>query len=109
MTDRPLSRRDLLRMGLTAGAASLAGACGWQGEPLLPALRGASRLNDWVGEKVFLSHRHLAKEYPVSARTPERNFPAYAISRPLPQLQDPASWALEVGGKVRKPMRLTME
>jgi DMSO/TMAO reductase YedYZ molybdopterin-dependent catalytic subunit len=109
MTDRPLSRRDLLRLGLTAGAASLAGACGWQGGRLMPALEGASRLNDWVGEKVFLSHRHLAPDYPISARTPERNFPAYAISQPLPQLQDPAAWALEVGGKVRKPMRLTME
>ena len=108
-SDRPLSRRDLLRLGLTAGAASLATACGWQGGPLIPALRGASRLNDWVGEKVFLSHRHLAHQYPVSARTPEPNFPAYSIVRPLPRVADPAAWALEVGGKVRKPARLTLE
>lgn len=109
MTDRPLSRRDLLRLGLTAGAASLATACGWQGGPLMPALQGAARLNDWVGEKVFLSHRHLAPQYPVSARTPERNFPAYSITRPLPQLPAGAAWALEVGGLVRKPLRLTLE
>src|SRR5947209_4111211 len=113
MTDdrfpHPLNRRDLLRLGLTAGAASLATACGWQGGPLLPALQGASRLNDWVGEKVLLSSRHLAPQYPHSARTPENQFPAYAISRPLlPQLADPAGWTLAVGGLVRRPARLTL-
>ncbi|HEX4964938.1 MAG TPA: molybdopterin-dependent oxidoreductase [Thermoanaerobaculia bacterium] len=108
--DRSFDRRDLLRLGLTAGVASLATACGWQGGPLLPALQGASRLNDWVGEKVFLSNHHLATQYPVTARTPESAFPVYAISRPaLPQLTDPAGWALEVGGLVRRPVRLTLE
>ena len=102
-------RRDLLRLGLTAGAASLATACGWQGGPLLPALQGASRLNDWVGEKVFLSGRHLAPQYPHSARTPAGLFPAYSISHPLPQLTDPAGWALEVSGLARRPARLTLE
>src|SRR4051794_37085145 len=107
--DRPLSRRDLLRLGLTAGAASLATACGWQGGPLIPTLRGAAHLNDWVGEKVLFSRHRLAPQYPVSARTPEKDFPAYSISRPLPQVADPAAWALEVGGEVRKPARLTLE
>ena len=109
MTDRPLSRRDLLRLGLTAGAASLAGACGWQGGPLMPLLRGASRLNDAVGEKVLLGSHRLAPQYPVSARTPERFFPAYSITHPVPQPPAPESWALEIGGLVRKPMRLTLE
>src|SRR4051812_26821296 len=94
----PFSRRDLLRLGLTAGAASLATACGWQGGPLLPILRGTAHLNDWVGEKVLFSRHRLAPQYPVSARTPEKDFPAYSISRPLP-VTDPAAWALEVGGK----------
>src|ERR1700712_5945575 len=88
--DRPLSRRDLPRLGMTAGAVSLASACGWDGAALAPALRGAARVNDWVGEKVFLSKRHLAHQYPVSARTPEANFPAYSIARPLPRVADPA-------------------
>src|SRR5436305_12585985 len=104
-----LSRRDLLRLGLTAGAASLATACGWQGGPLVPALQGASRLNDWVGEKLFLSGRHLAPQYPHSARTPEGLFPAYSISRPLlPRIADPAACALEVRGLVRRPAPLTL-
>jgi DMSO/TMAO reductase YedYZ molybdopterin-dependent catalytic subunit len=75
----------------------------------VPALRGASHLNDWVGEHVFLSKRHLARQYPVSARTPEPSFPAYSIAHPLPRLADLAAWALEVGGKVRKPTRFTLE
>jgi DMSO/TMAO reductase YedYZ molybdopterin-dependent catalytic subunit len=108
MTDRFFSRRDLLRLGLTAGAASLATACGWQGGPLIPALKGASHVNDWVGEKILFSRHRLAPQYPVSARTPEKDFPAYSISRPLP-VTDPAAWALEVGGEVRKPLRLTLE
>lgn len=107
MTDpRPLSRRDLLRLGLSAGAASLAAACGWQGGPLVPALHGVSRFNDRVGELLF-SGSGLAPEYPVSERTPERHFPAYARSRPLPRV-DPAAWSLEVGGLVRRPQRLTL-
>ena len=107
--DRAFSRRDLLRLGLTAGAASLATACGWQGGPLLPILQGASRLNDWVGEKVLFSRHHLAPQYPVAQRTKEGLFPAYARTHPLPQLVDSAGWALEVGGLVRKPMRFTLE
>jgi DMSO/TMAO reductase YedYZ molybdopterin-dependent catalytic subunit len=107
--DRPFSRRDLLRLGLTAGAASLATACGWQGGPLMPALKGASRINDWVGERILLSRHRLSPQYPVSQRTPERLFPAYSHLHPPPQLQDPAGWALEVGGLVRKPTRFTLE
>lgn len=107
MTDRPFSRRDLLRLGLTAGAASLAGACGWQGGPLIPLLRGVSRVNDWVGEKI--TSDRLAPQYPISARTPERHFPAYSRTRPVPRLADSTAWALEVGGRVRSSVRLTLE
>lgn len=109
MTDPALSRRDLFRLGLVAGSASLAAACGWQGGPLQPRLRAFSRVNDWVGEKIFLSADRLAPEYPVSQRTEPRHFPAYARTRPFPQLQDPSAWALEVGGLVRNPLKLTLE
>jgi len=109
MTDRSLSRRDLFRLSAVAGPAMVATACGWQGGPLVPKLRGFSRVNDWVGEKLLLSSSRLAPEYPISKRTPARHFPAYSITHPLPQLADPSAWSLEVGGLVRKPMRLTLE
>ncbi len=104
-----LSRRDLFRLGLVAGSATLASACGWRGGPLEPRLRAFSRVNDWVGEKIFLSNSRAAPEYPVSARTPPRHFPAYTQTRGFPRLEDPTAWALEVGGLVRGPLRLTLE
>jgi DMSO/TMAO reductase YedYZ molybdopterin-dependent catalytic subunit len=104
-----LSRRDFMRLGLVAPAA-LAAACGWDGGPLIePRLRTISRLNDWVGEKILLSPTRLAAQYPTSARTPEARFPGYSITRnhtgayPVP----PDDWALDVGGLVRTPQRLT--
>jgi DMSO/TMAO reductase YedYZ molybdopterin-dependent catalytic subunit len=105
----PLSRRDLLRLGLVATSAGHATACGWQGGVLLPQLRRAAPVNDFVGEKLFVSHDRLAETYRREERSPERNFPAYAISRPLPRVEEPAAWGLEVGGLVRTPMRLTLE
>jgi DMSO/TMAO reductase YedYZ molybdopterin-dependent catalytic subunit len=112
MTDHPrpgLSRRDFVRLGIVAPTA-VAAACGWDGGSLLePKLRAFSRINDWVGEKILFSRGRLAREYPVSARTPAMAFPAYSITHnetgAFPQI--PAGWALEVGGLVRSPVRLT--
>lgn len=113
MTDRKpgLSRRDFVRLGLVV-PASLAAACGWDGGSLIePRLRAISRLNDWVGEKILLSPSRLAREYPVAARTPPGRFPAYSITRnrtgEFPALPEGSEWALEVGGLVRTPTRLT--
>jgi DMSO/TMAO reductase YedYZ molybdopterin-dependent catalytic subunit len=113
MTERTdgLSRRDLLRLGLVAGPASLAAACGWDGGSVLePKLRAFSRINDWVGEHVLLSRTRVAKEYPVTARTPAEHFPAYSITfnqtGSFPSVMQPADWFLDVGGLVRKPQRL---
>ena len=108
MTDRRLDRRDFLRLGLVAGPASLVAACGWDGGDLIrPKLQTLSRLNDWVGEKVFLSDGRLAREYPLSARSNEQ-FPSYFISKETPLLRDSAAWTLEVGGKVRNSTRFSM-
>ncbi|HWB40233.1 MAG TPA: molybdopterin-dependent oxidoreductase [Gemmatimonadales bacterium] len=106
------SRRDFLRLGLAAGPAALAAACGWDGGPVLePRLRAIGRLNDWVGEKIFLSRGRLAREYPVAARTPERLFPAYSITRNRRRTYPVASagWELEVNGLVGAPQRFTLE
>ncbi|MGH7497346.1 MAG: molybdopterin-dependent oxidoreductase [Gemmatimonadales bacterium] len=107
-----LSRRDLLRLGLVAGPAALVAACGWDGGTTFePRLRAFSRINDWVGEKILLSPNRLARVYPVTARTPARDFPSYSIARndtgSFPTV--PEHWTLEVGGLARKPLRLTIE
>ena len=110
MTDPGPSRRELLRLGLLAGSASVLGACGLSRNPRARAvLAGVSRFNDWVGENVLQSGHRLAPTYPHSKRTPERLFPAYSIAHPLPELPDPAAWGLEVGGLVEKPTRFTLE
>ena len=102
-----LARRDFLRLGLVAGPASLAAACGWDGGSLLrPRLIALSRVNDWVGEHVLHSNRRLAREYAVSERS--RLMPAYFVAPRMPELAQPAEWSLEVGGLVRKPTRFTL-
>src|SRR5579863_1974066 len=109
MTERTWTRRDLLRLGSLAAPAALAASCGWDGGPdLAPKLRAFSRVNDWVSEKIFLSARHHAPVYPLSARTPANRFPVYALSNPLPTVADPAAWQLEVGGLVGNPLHLSL-
>ncbi len=109
MTDHHLTRRTFMRLGLTAGSTGLLAACGWDGGQVLqPALGAVSRVNDWVGEHIIHSNARLAREYPASLRT-GATFPAYFVSPRMPVLADPGAWALEVGGEVEKPMRLTLE
>jgi DMSO/TMAO reductase YedYZ molybdopterin-dependent catalytic subunit len=109
---RALTRRDLFRLGLAAGPVGLLAACGWDGGSVLePKLRLFSRVNDWVGEKIILGRNRLAPQYPKSARTDPQNFPAYSITYNdtgrFPGVVDPDKWALEVGGLVGKPLRLS--
>ena len=102
-----VDRRGFLRVGLAAGPLGIATACGWDGGRLLRGGLGRmSRLNDWVGEHIFLSSSRLAREYPVSERERGR-FPSYFISAEVPVLPNPEAWALEIGGAVRRPLRLT--
>jgi DMSO/TMAO reductase YedYZ molybdopterin-dependent catalytic subunit len=103
-----LSRRDFFRLGLVAGPAAMVAACGWDGGGALrPKLSAMSRVNDWVGEHVLLSSSRLARTYPESARS--STMPNYHVADSTPMLANPASWWLNVGGLVRKPVRLTLE
>ncbi len=108
MTDRSLNRRDLIRLGIAAGPAALAAACGYEGGPLVQGrLHSISRLNDWVGEHVLHRKNHLAPQYDPTERS--KRMPAYFISQRMPALGPGQQWALEVGGEVRKPTLLTLE
>src|SRR5687768_5209654 len=109
---RGLTRRDLMRLGVVAGSAAMAAACGWDGGQVLePKLRAFSRTNDWVGEKILFSPSRLVEQYPASARTPMEQCSAYSITYnktgSFPAVGDPGKWTLEVGGMVRKPVRLS--
>ncbi|HEV8303724.1 MAG TPA: molybdopterin-dependent oxidoreductase [Gemmatimonadales bacterium] len=103
MTDR----RDFLKLGLAGGTASLVAACGWDGgDAVRPQLLAVSRVNDWVGEKIFFSPTRLARQYDPAERTAQ--LPSYFISRTTPMLKDPAAWRLRVDGLVRQPLDLSL-
>jgi len=106
--DRTTDRRGFLRLSAAAGPAALAAACGWDGGNLIrPRLWSISRLNDWVGEKVFFSPTRLAHTYPVSARA--ASLPSYYISDQTPMLKNPATWRLTVDGQVATPLVLSID
>ncbi len=101
------ARRRLLVAAAAAGASALVSACGFRGGAFEDDLVAFGSFNDWVSARLF--SRRLAREYPVTARTPPQSFPAYFITRGgMPMLQDPAAWVLHVGGLVRRPVMLTL-
>jgi DMSO/TMAO reductase YedYZ molybdopterin-dependent catalytic subunit len=102
-----LSRRDLLRLAAAGGPAGLV-ACGWDGGRILqPALLRVSRLNDWVGEHVLFDAGRAVPGYRPDQR--RGRMPSYFISRGGPPVWPAGEeWALNVGGLVRKPTRLTL-
>jgi DMSO/TMAO reductase YedYZ molybdopterin-dependent catalytic subunit len=103
-----VDRRAFLRLGVAAGAGTLAAACGWDGgNALRPTLLAVSRLNDWVGEKILLSPTGLARTYDPSERS--RSLPSYFISATTPMLKDPRLWRLRVDGLVHRPTEFSIE
>lgn len=107
--DRPgLDRRALVKLGIAGGTAAFAAACGWDGGGVLrPALLDWSRVNDWVGEKIFFSPTRLARTYDPAERS--ASLPGYFISAMTPMLEDPASWQLRVDGLVAQPLDLSLD
>jgi DMSO/TMAO reductase YedYZ molybdopterin-dependent catalytic subunit len=103
-----VDRRAFLKLGVAAGAGTLAAACGWDGgNALRPTLLAASRVNDWVGEKILLSPTGLARTYDPSERS--RSLPSYFISATTPMLKDPRLWRLRVDGQVHRPVELSLD
>lgn len=106
--DKRTDRRGFLKLAAAAGTASVVAACGWDGGAVIrPRLLSISRLNDWMGEKVFYSPTRLAPTYPESERNPR--LPSYFISRSTPMLRDPAAWRLLVDGLVTTPLSLSID
>jgi DMSO/TMAO reductase YedYZ molybdopterin-dependent catalytic subunit len=100
-------RRSFLKVA-AAGAGTLLGACGWDGGSLLrPALLDWSRVNDWVGEKIFYSSTHLARTYDTAQRS--AMLPSYFISDMMPMLSRPDAWRLRVDGLVAEPLTLSLD
>jgi DMSO/TMAO reductase YedYZ molybdopterin-dependent catalytic subunit len=103
-----LDRRTFVKLGLAGGVASLAAACGWDGGTLLtPGLLDASRVNDWVGEKILFSPTRLARTYSTAERS--AMLPSYFISTSTPMVDDPVAWRLRVDGLVAQPLDLSLD
>jgi len=104
-----MDRRRFLALGGLGAAALIAEACDSRGpKSVLPVLRWAERRNEGVERVLF---RHTSMDHAASERSVGRKMPSYYISH-APPVWDPAvrgAWALEVGGAVRKPLRLTLE
>src|SRR2546428_12653973 len=103
-----IDRRAFLRLAAGAGTASFVGACGWDGGDAIRALLlDVSRVNDWVGEKIFFSKNRLAREYGIAERT--ANLPSYFISPTMPMLHDPKTWRVQNAGLGRAPLFLSLD
>ena len=96
-----ITRRNAI---LSIGSALTLAGC--NGGITAGFLKGMEKWNEWFQELLFSSSR-LAPEQPVSATTPEMDFPVYFISDMMPM--PPVGWTLKVGGLVAHPGNFTLE
>src|SRR5947207_14665093 len=90
-TLQDFDRRAFVKLAVAGGAATLAAACGWNGGGAIrPLLLDWSRVNDWVGEKVFFSPTNLPRTY--SPANPSAMLPGPFLPGSTPMLSDPAPW-----------------
>jgi DMSO/TMAO reductase YedYZ molybdopterin-dependent catalytic subunit len=105
-----IDRRRFLAYGATLTAAAMAAACESYGpRSARGLLRLAERSNEKLERWLFSdASRDVAKR---SAKAAGSKFPAYFISETMPVWDAAARgvWSLEVGGLVRRPLRLTLE
>jgi DMSO/TMAO reductase YedYZ molybdopterin-dependent catalytic subunit len=108
-----IDRRSFLAAGLAAGAGALGGlalgGCDSQGPRAARGLLAAStRWNERVERALF---RHDAMNIaPAAARAAGARFPSYFVADEVPVWDDKTrgTWRLEIGGMVRRPIRLTL-
>jgi len=100
----PSGRREFLKLAAASTAGLLAGGCGWEGGGFWKVLRWWERPNELFQRALFDPDR-LAREYPVGREG--MDFPHYFISPRVPTA-DAASWRLQVGGAVARPLALSL-
>lgn len=102
-----MDRRAFIHLG-GASLAALLAACDSKGPNAAKhLLRLAERGNEKLERDLF---RHTAMNVPGSATLAGRGLPSYYISDDVPVWDTAArgTWTLEVGGLVRRPLRLTL-
>lgn len=104
-----MDRRRFLGYGASLTAAALAACDAYGPRSATGLLRFAERANEKVERWLFdRSSRDVAKR---GAKAAGDAFPSYFISDRMPVWDeaDRGRWALEVGGLVRRPLRLTRD
>jgi DMSO/TMAO reductase YedYZ molybdopterin-dependent catalytic subunit len=104
-----MDRRRFLALGGLSAAALLAQACDSRGPKRAQGLlRWAERENEGVERFLF---RHTSMDHAASARNAAGRMPSYYISDTHPVWDERVrgKWALEVGGAVARPLRLSLE
>lgn len=108
-----LDRRAFLERGVAASATALVslalGACNSSGPKAAESILAKSeRWNERVERALF---RHRAMNVaPSSGRVAGARFPSYFVSEDVPVWAEThrGPWGLEIGGLVRRPLRLTL-
>jgi DMSO/TMAO reductase YedYZ molybdopterin-dependent catalytic subunit len=109
-----LDRRAFLSAGATFGAGALAtaalGACNWRGPKRADGLLSAAgRWNERVERALF---RHNSMDVaPSGASLAGAGFPSYFVADEVPVWDEAERgiWHLEVGGMVKRPLKLTLD
>lgn len=97
--------RSITRRKFIAGLAATSLLTGCDVHPIKGFLGAMKSWNETFEGAVF-SPAQLAPELPLSAQTPEDDFPSYFISDLVPEMPD--NWYLSVGGMVAHPLKLTL-
>jgi DMSO/TMAO reductase YedYZ molybdopterin-dependent catalytic subunit len=104
-----MDRRRFLALGGLSAAALIAEACDSRGPKSAQGiLRWAERENEGVERFLF---RHTSMNHAAADRLVGNRMPSYYISHGPPVWDEAmrGTWALEVSGAVKTPLRLTLE